>query len=192
MCIRDSLKSLEIMNEKTAKNISKFLSLVLRHSPETIELKLDENGWADVEELIAKCSTNGNSLNQELLDYVVENNDKKRFAFNEDKTKIRASQGHSISVELNLNETEPSEFLYHGTVEKFLENIKKEGLQKMSRQHVHLSKDRETAVKVGSRRGVPQILTVRSGEMFKDGYTFYLSDNNVWLTDEVPAKYIQF
>lgn len=135
------------MNEKTAKSISKFLSLVLRHSPETIGLKLDENGWADVEELIAKCSTNGNSLNQELLDYVVENNDKKRFAFNEDKTKIRASQGHSISVELNLNETEPSEFLYHGTVEKFLENIKKEGLQKMSRQHVHLSKDREICSK---------------------------------------------
>lgn len=180
------------MNEKTVKNISKFLSLVLRHSPETIGLKLDANGWADVEELIAKCSTNGNSLNQELLDYVVENNDKKRFAFNEDKTKIRASQGHSISVELNLNETEPSEFLYHGTVEKFLENIKKEGLQKMSRQHVHLSKDKETAVKVGSRRGIAQILTVRSGEMFKDGFKFYLSENNVWLTDEVPAKYIEF
>ncbi|MDR7209603.1 RNA 2'-phosphotransferase [Flavobacterium piscis] len=180
------------MNEKAAKNVSKFLSLVLRHSPETIGLKLDENGWADVEELISKCSENGNALNAELLDYVVENNDKKRFAFNEDKTKIRASQGHSLSVELNLNETEPFEFLYHGTVEKFLESIKKEGLQKMSRQHVHLSKDKETAIKVGGRRGVPQILTVRSGEMYKDGYTFYLSENNVWLTEEVPAKYIEF
>ncbi|MBS7232747.1 RNA 2'-phosphotransferase [Flavobacterium psychroterrae] len=180
------------MNEKTAKNISKFLSLVLRHSPETINLKLDENGWADVEELIEKCSKKGNSLNAELLDYVVENNDKKRFAFNEDKTKIRASQGHSITVELNLNEAEPSEFLYHGTVGKFLENIKKEGLQKMSRQHVHLSKDKETAIKVGGRRGIPQILTVKSGEMFKDGFKFYLSENNVWLTDEVPPKYIQF
>lgn len=180
------------MNEKAAKNISKFLSLVLRHSPETINLKLDENGWADVEELMEKCSKNGNELNTDLLDYVVVNNDKKRFAFNEDKTKIRASQGHSISVELNLNEVEPSEFLYHGTVEKFLENIQKEGLQKMSRQHVHLSKDRDTAIKVGGRRGVPQILTVKSGEMFKDGFKFYLSENNVWLTDEVPPKYIQF
>lgn len=180
------------MNEKITKDISKFLSLILRHSPEKIGLKLDENGWADVEELIAKCSKKGNPLDFELLDYVVENNDKKRFAFNEDKTKIRASQGHSISVELDLKEMEPSEFLYHGTVAKFLENIKKEGLQKMSRQHVHLSKDRETAVKVGSRRGIPQILTVRSGEMFKEGYTFYLSENNVWLTDEVPAKYIEF
>jgi len=182
------------MNEKTAKSVSKFLSLVLRHSPETIGLKLDENGWADVEELILKCNKNGsqNQMTSELLDYVVENNDKKRFAFNEDKTKIRASQGHSISVELNLIETEPSEYLYHGTVAKFLDNIKKEGLQKMSRQHVHLSKDRETAIKVGSRRGVAQILTVRSGEMFKDGFKFYLSENNVWLTDEVPAKYIEF
>lgn len=180
------------MNEKETKSISKFLSLVLRHSPETINLKLDENGWADVEELISKCSQKGNKLDFELLDYVVESNDKKRFAFNEDKTKIRASQGHSISVELNLAETEPLEYLYHGTVGKFLENIKKEGLQKMSRQHVHLSKDRETATKVGSRRGVPQILTVRSGAMHRDGFKFYLSDNNVWLTDEVPAKYIDF
>lgn len=180
------------MNEKTAKSISKFLSLVLRHSPETIHLKLDENGWADVEELIAKCLKNGNTLNSELLDYVVENNDKKRFAFNEDKTKIRASQGHSISVELNLNEAEPSEFLYHGTVGKFMESIKREGLQKMSRQHVHLSQDRETAIKVGGRRGAPQILSVRSGAMHRDGFKFYLSENNVWLTDEVPAKYIEF
>ena len=182
------------MNEKAAKDIIKFLSFVLRHSPETIELKLDENGWADVEELILKCNNkeSQNQMTAELLDYVVENNDKKRFTFNDDKTKIRASQGHSISVELDLNEAEPSEFLYHGTVEKFLESIKKEGLQKMSRQHVHLSKDRETAIKVGSRRGIAQILTIKSGEMHKDGFKFYLSENNVWLTDEVPVKYIDF
>lgn len=182
------------MNEKTAKSVSKFLSLVLRHSPETIGLKLDENGWADVDELIERCNKNGsqNQMTAELLDYVVENNDKKRFVFNENKTKIRASQGHSISVELNLVETEPPEFLYHGTVGKFLENIQKEGLQKMSRQHVHLSKDKETAVKVGSRRGIPQILKIKSGEMFKDGFKFYLSENNVWLLDEVPTKYIDF
>lgn len=182
------------MNEKIAKSVSKFLSLVLRHSPETIGLQLDENGWADVEELIIKCNNRGsqNDMTVELLDYVVENNDKKRFTYNEDKTKIRASQGHSISVELNLEETAPSEFLYHGTVGKFMESIRKEGLKKMSRQHVHLSKDKETATKVGSRRGVPQILTVRSGAMHRDGYTFYLSENNVWLTDEVPPKYIEF
>jgi putative RNA 2'-phosphotransferase len=180
------------MNENIAKTVSKFLSLVLRHSPEKIGLKLDENGWADVEELIVKCSQKGNKLDAQLLDYVVENNDKKRFTYNENKTKIRASQGHSISVELNLAETEPSEYLYHGTVAKFLDSIKKEGLQKMSRQHVHLSKDRETAIKVGGRRGVPQILTIRSGAMHRDGFKFYLSENNVWLTDEVPPKYIEF
>lgn len=180
------------MNENTAKTVSKFLSLVLRHSPEKIGLKLDENGWADVEELILKCSQKGNKLDKVLLDYVVENNDKKRFAYNEDETKIRASQGHSISVELNLAETEPSEYLYHGTVGKFMESIQKEGLKKMSRQHVHLSKDKETAIKVGSRRGLPQILTVRSGAMHRDGFKFYLSENNVWLTDEVPVRYIQF
>lgn len=180
------------MNEKIAKSVSKFLSLVLRHSPETIGLKLDENGWADVKELIEKCNKKGERLDAELLDYVVENNDKKRFAFNEDKTKIRASQGHSISVELDLAEAEPLEYLYHGTVAKFMESIRKEGLKKMSRQHVHLSKDKETATKVASRRGVPQILTVRSGAMYRDGFKFYLSENNVWLTDEVPAKYIEF
>lgn len=180
------------MNENIAKSVSKFLSLVLRHSPEKIGLKLDENGWADVEELITKCNKKGQRMDAELLDYVVENNDKKRFAYNEDKTKIRASQGHSISVELDLAETEPLEYLYHGTVGKFMENIRAEGLKKMSRQHVHLSKDKETAAKVGSRRGVPQILTVRSGAMHRDGFKFYLSENNVWLTDEVPAKYIEF
>ncbi|PJJ10290.1 putative RNA 2'-phosphotransferase [Flavobacterium sp. 1] len=180
------------MNEKAAKGISKFLSFVLRHSPETIGLELDENGWADVEDLISKCPKDGSILNLELLEFVVENNDKKRFVFNENKTKIRASQGHSISVELNLVETEPPEFLYHGTVGKFLENIRKEGLQKISRQHVHLSKDKETAVKVGSRRGIPQILIIKSGIMQRDGFKFYLSENNVWLTDKVPETYIQF
>jgi putative RNA 2'-phosphotransferase len=180
------------MNEKATKGISKFLSFVLRHSPETIGLELDVNGWADVDDLISKCSKDGNTLNLELLEFVVENKDKKRFVFNEDKTKIRASQGHSISVELNLVETEPPEFLYHGTVGKFLENIRKEGLQKMSRQHVHLSKDKETAVKVGSRRGTPQILIIKSGIMHTDGFKFYLSENNVWLTDEVPEAYIEF
>jgi len=180
------------MDTKITKGISKLLSYILRHSPETIKLKLDENGWADVNELIAKFDLYDLTLDFELLQYVVENNDKKRFAFNEDKTRIRASQGHSIAVELNLNETEPLEYLYHGTVEKFLTDIKLQGLQKMSRQHVHLSADRETANKVGGRRGKPVILTISSGEMHKAGYKFYLSDNNVWLTDVVPAEYITF
>jgi putative RNA 2'-phosphotransferase len=180
------------MNEKTTKDTSKFLSLVLRHAPEKIQLALDENGWANVNELITQCNKFHKKLNLELLSYVVETNDKKRFAFNEDKTRIRASQGHSISVDLNIEAVMPPEFLYHGTVDKFIEAIKKEGLQKMSRQHVHLSQEKETAIKVGSRRGKPIILVVNTKQMQEDGFTFYFSENKVWLTDEVPAKYITF
>jgi len=180
------------MDNKITKGISKLLSYILRHSPETIGLDLDENGWADVNELITKFDLHDKRIDFELLEYIVENNDKKRFAFNNDKTKIRASQGHSIAVELNLTQAEPLAYLYHGTVEKFLSDIKSQGLQKMSRQHVHLSADRETASKVGSRRGKPVILTINSGEMHRAGYKFYLSDNNVWLTAVVPAEYITF
>ncbi|MCX2584478.1 RNA 2'-phosphotransferase [Pedobacter sp. MR22-3] len=118
------------MNDKIIKETSKLLSFVLRHSPEAIALKLDDNGWAKVDELIAQCNLNNNKIDFGLLDYIVVNNDKKRFAFNDDKTKIRANQGHSISVELNLNETKPLEYLYHGTVAKFISNIKMQGLQK--------------------------------------------------------------
>ena len=181
-----------IMDNKITRGISKLLSYILRHSPETIGLKLDENGWADVNELIAKFDLYDKRIDFEQLDYIVENNDKKRFAFNDDKTKIRASQGHSIAVELNLNQTEPLAYLYHGTIEKFLSDIKSQGLQKMTRQHVHLSADRETANKVGGRRGKPVILTINSGAMHRAGYKFYLSANNVWLTDVVPVEYITF
>lgn len=180
------------MNEKQIKTISKFLSLILRHSPQTIGLQLDEQGWADVTELLEKAAQQHRGITREILDEVVHTNDKKRFAFSEDGSRIRASQGHSLSVDLDLQAQEPPEFLYHGTVAKFIAVIQNEGLQKMSRQHVHLSRDKETAMKVGSRRGVPVILTVKSGQMHKDGNNFYLSANNVWLTDQVPAAYINF
>lgn len=179
------------MNNDT-KNISKFLSLVLRHAPETIKLSLDANGWADVEELLKQCNAFQKKLDFETLEYVVETNDKKRFAFNDDKTKIRASQGHSVTVDLDIKPVIPPDVLFHGTVEKFLEPIKKEGLQKMSRQHVHLSKDIETATKVASRRGKPVILNIETQRMAQDGYLFYCSENGVWLTDEVPVEYIKF
>lgn len=180
------------MNEKLVKDKSKLLSLVLRHSPQTIGLKLDQNGWVNVSELIIQCNKYHHKMDETMLNFIVENNDKKRFTFNDDKTKIRASQGHSIAVELDLKEVEPLEYLYHGTVEKFIESIKKTGLQKMKRQHVHLSKDKATAEKVGSRRGVPVILTVNTKMMYQEGYKFYLSENEVWLTNEVPVKYIGF
>jgi putative RNA 2'-phosphotransferase len=180
------------MNEKITKDTSKFLSLILRHAPEKIELQLDENGWANVDELITQCNKFQKKINLELLNYVVETNDKKRFAFNEDKTMIRASQGHSIKVDLDIEAVIPPDFLYHGTIEKFLEPIKNEGLKRMSRQHVHLSQEKETAIKVGSRRGKPIILIVNTKKMQEDGFKFYLSENKVWLTDQVPPKYIAF
>lgn len=179
------------MNEQPIKGTSKFLSLVLRHKPETIGLQLDENGWANVEELITKSAVTGRIYTPEDLEEMVATNDKKRFAFNEDRTRIRANQGHSITVELNLPATEPPEWLYHGTPEKFVAAIRAEGLQKMERQHVHLSGDRETARKVGSRRGRPVILVIRSGQMHRDGHVFYISENGVWLTDHVPESYIE-
>lgn len=177
---------------KNVVNISKFLSLVLRHKPEEIGLTLDANGWADVEELIEKVNRKAMKLDMETLEYVVDTNSKKRFAFNDDKTKIRASQGHSIGIDLGLAPVQPPEFLYHGTAKANVEEIKESGIVKRSRQHVHLSIDRETAHNVGSRHGSPHILTIKTFEMHNDGYKFYLSANKVWLTDEVPVKYIVF
>jgi putative RNA 2'-phosphotransferase len=180
------------MNDKQKKDISKFLSLILRHSPETIGLQLDENGWADVAELLSKSAQHRSPFTKEDLEAVVADNDKQRFAFNSNHTRIRANQGHSVDIQLDLAPQAPPEVLYHGTVQKFLSAIRQEGLRKMSRQHVHLSRDRETAEKVGSRRGIPVILSIRSGQMYRDGIAFYISENGVWLTDNVPVQYIDF
>ncbi len=166
------------------------MSLVLRHQPEVIGLTLDENGWAHVNELIEKLNANGAAADIALIKEVVATNDKKRFAFNEDQTRIRASQGHSIVVELDLKETIPPEYLYHGTAERFLESILSTGLQKQSRQHVHLSATAETAIAVGGRHGKPVVLLIKAKEMHGNGYLFYLSENNVWLTDQVPVAFI--
>ncbi|SFW78255.1 RNA 2'-phosphotransferase [Chitinophaga sancti] len=171
------------------KETSKFLSLILRHQPELIGLKLDTNGWADVDTLLALAARRKRITKAELETIVAES-DKQRFAFNEDRTKIRANQGHSIHVDLELPVTTPPEFLFHGTTGAFVSDILKTGIQKMSRQYVHLSVDKSTATKVGSRRGVPVILTIRSGDMYRDGIPFFVSANGVWLTDHVPAKYI--
>jgi len=178
------------MNEQEKKKISKFLSLILRHQPEAINLTLDENGWANVEELKSKSASNKIYFTLEELDVVVETNDKKRFIFNGDKTKIRANQGHSIDIDLALKPQRPPEFLYHGTVQNNVDSILEKGIEKRSRQHVHLSLNKETATKVGMRHGKPIILTIRTGKMFEDGVLFYLSENGVWLTDFVDAKYI--
>ena len=172
--------------KKELVTISKFLSLVLRHNPDKIGLKLDKNGWADVYDLITKSD-----ITYDTLEEVVFTNDKQRFSFNEDCTKIRANQGHSIEVDLELEPVEPLDRLYHGTVQKFIDSIRLNGIEKGKRQFVHLSKDVETAKKVAMRRGTPIILLVESRAMHNNGYKFYLSENKVWLTDNVPHEYIR-
>ncbi|SDJ83794.1 putative RNA 2'-phosphotransferase [Catalinimonas alkaloidigena] len=172
------------------KRLSKFMSLVLRHQPETIGLTLDASGWADVDDLIRRANRKGVALTHDMLRYIVTHNDKQRFRLDETGQRIRASQGHSVPVELGYAPATPPEFLYHGTVAKFMNAIQAEGLQRGSRHHVHLSADRTTAEHVGARRGQPVILTIRAGAMAREGYAFYRSDNGVWLTDEVPAAFI--
>lgn len=176
--------------DKQLKHISKFMSLVLRHRPEQIGLQLDEEGWADVNELVEKLNASGAGLTHELLDTVVTTNDKKRFAFNSDKTRIRASQGHSVDIDLALEPIVPPAVLYHGTAENNRSSILSSGIQKGERQHVHLSHEKETAVKVGSRHGKPIVLTIDAATMHTDGHLFYLSANGVWLTEFVDPKYI--
>ena len=178
------------MIESKQKEISKFLSYILRHHPELIDLNLDEKGWANVNEIIAKSANDNQGFTFEELNEIVETNDKKRFVFNEDKTRIRANQGHSIGIDLNLKPQQPPELLYHGTAQANVDSILKNGIEKRSRQHVHLSLDIETATKVGMRHGKPIILTISTGKMFEDGILFYLSENNVWLTDFVNPCYI--
>jgi putative RNA 2'-phosphotransferase len=176
--------------EKNVKSTSKFLSLVLRHNPAEIGLVLDENGWANVVELIKKVNAKGTNIDIDLLNEIVDTNDKKRFAFNDDKTKIRASQGHSIEIDLALQPSVPPSVLYHGTATRFVESILKEGLTKQQRQHVHLSEKLDTATAVGARHGKPVILIVDAKQMQEDGFVFYKSENNVWLTDNVGVAYI--
>lgn len=169
---------------------SKFISLILRHKPETIGISLDEHGWAKVDELIAGVAKT-REFNMEMLREIVRTDSKQRYSFNEDETLIRANQGHSISVDVELEEAEPPEELWHGTGEKFVLSIDVQGLLPKSRLYVHLSKDKDTAVKVGQRHGKSVLYIVKAGEMYCDGYKFYLSKNGVWLTKEVPIKYLQ-
>ena len=171
---------------------SKFLALVLRHQPQQIGLSLDEGGWASVGELIERARAAGVTLTEDSIKEVVERNDKGRFSLSEDGLLIRAVQGHSLQVDLGLDATEPPRVLYHGTAEQFLEGIRDMGLTSRGRQHVHLSRDEQTARKVGRRHGEPVVLRIESGGMFDDGHEFFLAENGVWLTGEVPLHYIDF
>lgn len=181
------------MENDPYKKTSRFLSLVLRHHPDAAGISLDEHGWADVDELIRGVNGTGRALDLEMLKEIVRTNDKKRFTFNEDGMKIRASQGHSIQVDVELKRAVPPDVLYHGTATRFLGSILNagEGLRAGSRLYVHLSKDRSMAVKVGMRHGIPAVLRVDAKRMAGDGYAFYLSDNGVWLTEKVPVAYLE-
>ena len=172
------------------KSTSKFISLILRHKPETIGITLDDHGWADTKELIEGVNKT-HPLTMEILEEIVRTDEKQRYSFNEDKTRIRANQGHSIPIDADLTETEPPEVLHHGTSEKSVSSIEQQGLKPMSRLYVHLSKDAETARTVGARHGRPVVYLVLAGEMHRDGYPFFLSANGVWLTREVPVRYLQ-
>lgn len=174
------------------KKTSKFISLILRHKPEIVGISLDEHGWADVRELINGINATGkHHIDMELLEEIVRADEKQRYSFNEDKTLIRANQGHSIPVDVELQVTIPPAVLYHGTGEKFVSSIDRQGLIPKSRLYVHMSADAETARTVGSRHGRPVVYVIDCEKMTADGYKFYLSKNHVWLTKEVPARYLR-
>jgi len=176
-------------NNKVIKH-SKFLSLILRHKPQTIGIELDNNGWVDIDLLLQKTNDYGRKLTREELNFIVENNSKQRFAIDIVTNKIRANQGHSLNINLGFEPIQPPEILFHGTAQRFLDSIFEKGLEKRNRHHVHLSADRDTATNVGQRHGKPIILEVQAMEMFKNGFQFFKSENGVWLTDKVPLKYL--
>jgi len=179
-----------MIDKERATRVSKYLSLVLRHDPAAAGVMLDAEGWVSVDELLAGAARHSFPFTFAELEEVVHTNDKQRFALTADAQRIRANQGHSVSVELNLKQETPPELLYHGTVERFLSSIMAKGLEKRARQHVHLSPDIVTASRVGSRRGQPVILKIAAGSMHSAGFSFFRSANGVWLTDHVPPQYI--
>lgn len=176
--------------DKRYTSISKFMSLVLRHRPEVIGIELDEQGWVAIDRLLAACAAHGRALSRADLNDVVMHNNKQRFAISADGQRIRASQGHSVAINLGYEPAEPPEMLYHGTAVQNLPSIRREGLLKGKRHHVHLSADEVTATAVGQRHGKPVVLTVKAGEMARAGFLFFLSANGVWLTETVPYHYV--
>jgi len=179
------------MDTKRSVKVSKFLSRILRHAPEDLGLTLEPGGWVPVDDLLAGASKTGMHISRPELDEIVRNSDKQRFAFDDTGNKIRANQGHSTEVDLQLEPTEPLAELFHGTTTANLESVLRDGLVRMARHHVHLSADTPTALKVGSRHGKPVILLIDSARMRADGHTFFRSANGVWLVDHVPPQYLR-
>ena len=179
-------------SDRRMRNTSKFISLILRHNPQVIGISLDEHGWANVQDLIEGINrTEGHSLDMDTLEEIVRTDEKQRYSFSEDHKLIRANQGHSIPVDVELEEKTPPDILWHGIGQKDVSSIDVQGLIPKSRLYVHLSSDMETARKIGSRHGRPIIYQVDCRKMTEDGYRFFLSANQVWLTKEVPAEYLK-
>ncbi len=179
------------MRDKNSR-LSKFISLILRHNPEAAYIQVDEHGWANVDELIQGINRTGRHIDLETLEEIVATDEKRRYSFSEDHKRIRANQGHSIPVDVELKPTEPPEYLFHGTATRFLSSIHKEGLTRQSRLYVHLSPDEATAQKVGARHGKPVVLRIRAKELYDAGQQFFLSKNGVWLCEHIPVQYIEF
>ena len=177
---------------KSQKEHSKFLSLILRHQPEVIGINLTSDGWADIDDLIERAKNHGFNFSRAYIYTIAEESDKQRFKISDDGHKIRANQGHSINVDVGLSKKTPPAQLFHGTATRFVDSIKEKGILAGNRQYVHLSSDSETAVKVGKRHGTPQVLVIKSEKMHQAGFEFFLSENNVWLTEKVPAEFIIF
>lgn len=178
------------MDEKRIVKISKYLSKHLRHTPELLGLTLEPGGWVAVSSLLAAREGRHFRITRDELDEVVARNNKQRFSYDPGRLRIRANQGHSVAVDLQLEPQEPPPVLYHGTARQYIEAIQREGLRRMSRHHVHLSGDKSTAHNVGARHGIPVVLEVDAAAMHKVGFTFYRSENGVWLVDSVPSEYL--
>lgn len=180
------------MDEQARTKVSKFLSFVLRHDPGAIGIQLDRRGWVNIEDLLRQCQAHGHEISRPVLEEVVATSPKRRFAISADGVQIRANQGHSTEVDLDYEAAMPPEILFHGTIAANLDSIRSRGLERMQRHHVHLSPDPETARVVGARRGKPVVLQIFAGRMQRDGHSFFLTANGVWLTAAVPPTYIAF
>jgi putative RNA 2'-phosphotransferase len=176
--------------EKEEKQLSKLLSYVLRHNPAQIGIVLNEEGWTAVDTLLHQLQAHGYTISFALLQQIVQNNSKQRFSFNDDNSYIRANQGHSVAINAHWPQATPPSLLYHGTGSQYVDAIMQEGLQKRSRHHVHLSDNQLTALEIGRRHGKPVLLTIDTAAMLKDGCIFFITENNVWLTEEVKPQYL--